>query len=39
VLDPPVLTGQESDGFEHGSDRGGSRSRVRRIGSDPSGFF
>jgi hypothetical protein len=28
VLDPPVLTGHGSDGFEHGSDRGGSRGRV-----------
>jgi hypothetical protein len=39
VLDPPVLTGHGSDGFEHGTGRGGSRPRVGRVGSDPVGFF
>jgi hypothetical protein len=43
VLNPPVLTGHESDRFEHGlgqAGRGhGSRPRVRRVGSDPIGFF
>jgi hypothetical protein len=36
VLDSPVLTGYGSDGFEHGSSRGGSRSQV---GSNPDGLF
>jgi hypothetical protein len=39
VLDPPVLTGHGSDGFEYGSDRVKLRPRVGRVGSDRDGFF
>jgi hypothetical protein len=39
VLDPSVLTGHGFDGLGHGSGRDGSRPRVQRVGSDPSGFF
>jgi hypothetical protein len=39
VLDPSVLTGHESDGFKHGSGRGGSRGRIPRVGFFPDGFF
>jgi hypothetical protein len=31
--------GQGFDGLGHGSGRDGSRPRVQRVGSDPSGFF
>jgi hypothetical protein len=35
VLDPPILTGHESDEFVHGSRWIGSRPRITRVGSDP----
>jgi hypothetical protein len=39
VLDPSVLTGHWSGGFEYGSDRGGSRPQIGRVKSDPDEFF